>query len=204
MLSLNNHLFLLLNASAEASPLLVTAAAVIASKLVYVPPILLVALWVRGEPERRAGLAATGIAAALALGANQFVGLLWYEPRPFMIGLGRTLMAHVPENSFPSDHTTFMLTIGLALIATRAAPAWGKIMSAFAVLVAWARIYLGLHFPLDMLASALIACLFGGVAALLEAPVQRWVMPVADRLYEDLLGALRLPSRAFPRRGRRD
>ena len=60
MLSLNNHLFLLLNASAEASPLLVTAAAVIASKLVYVPPILLVALWVRGEPERRAGLAATG------------------------------------------------------------------------------------------------------------------------------------------------
>lgn len=204
MLSLNNHLFLLLNASAGASPLLVTAAAVIASKLVYAPPILLVALWVWGEPERRAGLAAAGIAAALALGANQIVGLLWYEPRPFMIGLGRTLMAHAPENSFPSDHTTFMLTVGLALIATRAAPTWGKVTSAFALLVAWARIYLGLHFPLDMLASALIACLFGGVAVLLGAPIQRWLMPIADRIYEELLDALRLPSRAFPRRGRQD
>jgi undecaprenyl-diphosphatase len=169
-----------------------------------VAPVLLIALWVWGEPERRTGLAATGCAAALALGANQMVGLLWYEPRPFMIGLGRTLLAHTPENSFPSDHTTFMLTVGLALIMTRAAPTWGKVVSALAALIAWARIYLGLHFPLDMLASALIACLFGGVAALLEAPIGRWIMPVADRLYEGSLDALRVPSRAFPRRGRQD
>lgn len=202
MLSLNTHLFILLNAPAAASPTLVTLAEVIASKLIYVVPLLLIALWIWSEPEQRSGLVSTGIVAALALGANQIVGLLWYEPRPFMIGLGRTLMAHAPENSFPSDHTTFMLTVGLALIATRAAPMWGKVVSALAVLVAWARIYLGLHFPLDMFASALIACLFGGVAMFLQRPLQRRFMPIAGRIYDDALDVLRLPSRAFPRRSR--
>jgi undecaprenyl-diphosphatase len=200
MLTINNHLFLLLNARADASLAVVSVAELVASKLIDLVPLLLVALWVWGNPARRAGLAASSIAAALALGANQIVGLFWYEPRPFMIGLGRTLMTHVPENSFPSDHTTFILTVGFALIATRAAPTWGKVVSVSGVLVAWARIYLGLHFPFDMLASALIACFFGVLAALLVSPVQRWIMPVADRMYEGALEALRLPSRVFPRR----
>ncbi len=200
MLNLNDKLFLLLNASAGASPALVSVTELIASKLIDLVPLLLVALWVWGIPARRTGLAASSIAAALALGANQLLGLFWYEPRPFMIGLGRTLMAHVPENSFPSDHTTFILTVGFALVATRAAPTWGKAVSVLGVLVAWARIYLGLHFPLDMLASALIACLSGALAALLVSPAKRWIMPVADRIYEGALDALRLPSRVFPRR----
>src|SRR4051794_28874659 len=143
MLAENNHLFLLINASDSASPITVFTAEALASGLVFAAALLLVILWVRGLPARRDALAATGIAAAVALLSNQIVGLLWYEPRPFMVGLGRTLMAHVPENSFPSDHTTFMLTVGFALIATRAAPGWGKVVSGLGVLVAWSRIYLG-------------------------------------------------------------
>jgi undecaprenyl-diphosphatase len=200
MLALNNHLFLLLNASTTASPLSVRLADIIASQLIDLIPFVLVALWIWGEPNRRAGLASTAIAAVLALGTNQLVGLLWYEPRPFMIGLGRTLMTHAPENSFPSDHTTFILTVGFGLIATCAAPTWGKLVSILGALVAWARIYLGLHFPVDMLASTLIACLFSGIAVLLVSPVNRWLMPIADRTYEGPLDTLRLPARVFPRR----
>lgn len=125
MLSINNHVFLLINAPAGASPSLVSVAEFVASRLIDLIPVLLVVLWVWGKPAGRAGLVASAVAAALALGANQLVGLFWYEPRPFMIGLGRTLIAHVPENSFPSDHTTFILAVGFALIATRATPQWG-------------------------------------------------------------------------------
>jgi undecaprenyl-diphosphatase len=203
MLTINNHVFLLINAAAGASPAVVSVAEFVASRLIDLIPVLLVVLWVWGKPARRTDLVASSIAAALALGANQLVGLFWYEPRPFMIGLGHTLMAHVPENSFPSDHTTFILTVGFALVVTRAARTWGTVVTVLGVLVAWARIYLGLHFPLDMLASALIAGLFGAVAALLVAPVRRWLMPVADRTYEVALDALRLPSRFFPRRQNR-
>lgn len=132
-------------------------------------------------PDERAGLASSAIAAILALGANQLAGLLWYEPHPFMIGLGHTLMTHAPENSFPSDHATLFLTVGFGLMATRAASTWGKLVSGSDVLVAWARIYLGLHFPVDMLASTLIACLFGGVTVLLVSSVHRWLIPIANR-----------------------
>lgn len=200
MLSINNHVFLLINAPAGASPSLVSVAEFVASRLIDLIPVLLVVLWVWGKPAGRAGLVASAVAAALALGANQLVGLFWYEPRPFMIGLGRTLIAHVPENSFPSDHTTFILAVGFALIATRATPQWGAVVSILGILVAWARIYLGLHFPLDMLASALIGGLFAAVAALLVTPVRRWMMPVADQIYEGALDALGVPPWLFPRR----
>ena len=78
-----------------------------------------------------------------------------------MVGVGRTLMAHVPENSFPSDHTTFMLTVGFALIATQAATSRGKVVSGLGVLVAWSRIYLGVHFVFDVLAGAVLGTLIG-------------------------------------------
>ena len=67
---MNNHLFLLLNAPADASPALVFVAKLIASKLIYLVPLLLFAVWIWGKPARRAGLVASSIAAALALGAS--------------------------------------------------------------------------------------------------------------------------------------
>jgi undecaprenyl-diphosphatase len=199
MLALNKHLFLLLNAPVHPYPTTVAVAELAASGVIILVPFLLAGLWIWGDPTRRARLVATAIAAAVALGANQVLGLLWFEPRPFMIGLGRTLMTHPPENSFPSDHTTFMLTVGLGLIATRAAPAWGKIVIILGLLVAWARIYLGLHFPVDMVASGLVGGCFGCGATSLLPPTKRWVMPLLDPIYEAGLRVLHLPARVFPR-----
>lgn len=200
MLALNKQLFLLINAPAHPYPLTVGFAEMAASGVIIFIPFLVAGLWIWGPRACRAGLVATAIAATVALGANQVLGLLWFEPRPFMIGLGRTLMAHPPENSFPSDHATFMLTVGLGLIATRAAPAWGKVVIILGLLVAWARVYLGLHFPVDMLASGLVGGCFGSAAVLLLPPTRRWVMPLADPLYEAGLRLLRLPAWAFPRK----
>ena len=199
MLGLNHQLFLLINAEPGESHLLIALGRIVAGDVIALVPLLLVLLWVRGQPDRRAGLVATAIAAALALGANQIVGQFWYEPRPFMIGLGRTLMAHAPENSFPSDHTTFMLTVGIGLIATGGAPRWGRIVVIAGALVAWARIYLGLHFPLDMLASAIIAGIFAALSVLLVASARRFVVPPANRIYDRMLDLMRAPDRLFPR-----
>lgn len=199
MLALNHQLFLLINAEPGESPLLIELGRIVAADVIALVPALLVLLWIRGNPDRRAGLVATAMAAALALGANQIVGRFWYEPRPFMIGLGRTLMAHVPENSFPSDHTTFMLTVGIGLIVTGGAPRWGRIVTLAGILVAWARIYIGLHFPLDMLASALIAGIFAAVSVWLVAPARRFIVPLANRIYDQLLDLMHLSARVFPR-----
>jgi undecaprenyl-diphosphatase len=199
MLTFNKHLFLLINAHVGASPAVVITARFLASDVIYFVPALLVVLWVWGQPRGRGGLVATAVAAALALVANQIVGQFWYEPRPFMVGIGRTLMAHAPENSFPSDHATFLFTVGLSLIFTSAAPGWGKVVTATAVLVGWARVYLGVHFPLDILTAAVISILFAAMAALIVSPIRLWIMPMADRAYAAVLDLARLPSSIFPR-----
>ncbi len=199
MYALNERLFLLLNASDHPPGSLVAFAEFVAADVVLAVVLLLVVLWVWGRPDARPGLLATALATLLALGLNQLLGLLWYEPRPFMIGLGHTLSQHVPENSFPSDHATFMFAVGLSLIATHAARAWGIAVCAAGLLVAWARVYLGLHFPIDMLSSAVIAgvCSLGALAAV--RPVATIVNPWICRIYDRALDLLRMPRSLFPR-----
>ena len=146
----------------------------------------------------------SSIAAALALGVNQLLGLMWYEPRPFMIGLGHSLLAHVPENSFPSDHATLVWALGAGLVATGASLPAGIIVGGIGLAIAWARIYLGLHFPIDMATSALIAVLAGLLASASRRPIARMLLPVAEGTYERVLGVLNVPVALLPRRSRAD
>nr|WP_256515314.1 undecaprenyl-diphosphatase [Alsobacter ponti] len=198
MLALNERIFLLLNASAHPQGATVSLANFVSSDLVLGVALLLVALWAWGNHDKRAALLATAAATVVALGVNQLLGQLWYEPRPFMVGLGHTLAAHAPENSFPSDHGTFVFTVGLALIATGASWRWGVLVSAVGVAVAWARIYLGLHFPIDMLSSAVVAGACSGLAAAFRRPVGHFA-PFANRIYDQSLDLLRFPPAWFPR-----
>lgn len=203
MIALNQHLFLLLNASAGAAPILVDVAKLLANDVVYFIPLVLICLWTwPGRPSVRGGALATSLMAALALLANQIVGQFWYEPRPFMIGLGRTLLDHAPENSFPSDHTTFIVSVGIGLLATGSAKRLGPIIIVMGILVGWARVYLGLHFPIDIFTSVLIAALFGTSAVHVMTAIDAWIVPIAEEIYDRVLDTIRLPERLFPRRQR--
>jgi undecaprenyl-diphosphatase len=199
LIALNDRLFLAINASATSDPFTVILAGLAASWLVYAAAVLIPALWIWGRQEKRGALLATVLGTGIALGANQVLGLLWYEPRPFMIGLGHTLAFHVVENSFPSDHGTFMWSLGFGLIATGAARRWGALACLAGLLVAWARIYLGLHFPIDMAASLLVAIAGAALARAVLPASERWLHPVAHGLYEGTLRSLRLPHALFPR-----
>ncbi len=201
--TLNDRLFLAINAPDHPAAFIVTFAELAATWLVYAAAALVPALWIWGHPRARAALLATVLGVFVALGVNQVLGLLWHEPRPFMIGLGHTLAFHVVENSFPSDHATFLWSLGWALIATGAARRWGVMVCFAGLLVAWARVYLGLHFPIDMAASFLVALTSGGLARAFLPICERWLRPVADQTYEAMLRGLRLPPAVFPRGPRR-
>lgn len=201
--TLNDRLFLAINAPDHPAAFIVTFAELAATWLVYAAAVLVPALWIWGHPRARAALLATVLGVFVALGVNQVLGFIWYEPRPFMIGLGHTLAFHVVENSFPSDHATFLWSLGWALIAAGAAQRWGVMVCFAGLLVAWARVYLGLHFPIDMAASFLVALISGGLARALLPACERWLQPVADQFYEAMLRGLRLPPAVFPRGPRR-
>lgn len=156
MASLNHTLFLTLNASSE-PPWPVVAFAVFAAKyLVLLVPLHIGLVWLTGSRDMRAVALTGAVALALALGINQVIGLVVYTPRPFLIGLGHTLIDHRPSSSFPSNHATVFLAYGAAL-ALCGARGLALVVAGLGLLVAWSRVYLGIHFPLDMAGAAVVS-----------------------------------------------
>jgi undecaprenyl-diphosphatase len=64
--------------------------------------------------------------------------------------------------SFPSSHTAVTLAVAIALAPFLARPLAAAGIG-YAVLVGWSRVYLGVHYPLDVLAGAGIGMVVGGV-----------------------------------------
>lgn len=197
----NTDLFLLLNAPTHPGAAMFLVAEALAATPVVLAPVLLACLWVWGRPGRQPALLAVagGLFAGQAL--NLLLGMAWDEPRPFMAGVGHTWLAHVADNGFPSDHATLAWSLGLGLILTDASRRWGVAVCLLGIATGWARVFLGVHFPVDVLASAPIG-LMAATAARLAVPTARtWAAPPAERLYEGVLE--RLPARLpLPRRER--
>lgn len=159
MTSINQSLFLWLNASAHPPPALLWIARVLADEVVWLLPPIFVLIWLRaGTTWRRALLDAT-LTAALALGVGALIGAMWPEPRPFALGLGHRYIEHAADASFPSDHLTLIWAIAAAWFLAPALRTASRILFAAGVAVAWARIYVGVHFPLDMLGALTVAWL---------------------------------------------
>lgn len=106
---------------------------------------------------------ATGRTAALHMAAVGIVALLLYRclkghyrrPRPFRSDHAIVpLMAPLDEFSFPSGHT--LHAISFSLVACAYFPALVVLLLPFTACVAASRVVLGLHYPSDVLAAALI------------------------------------------------
>jgi len=177
----NRTLFLQINGGDGSPAWLIQVATGIADDLIYLIPLLLLGMWLWGDSTRRSLAIKACLVTLLALGANQVIGLVWQHPRPFTIGLGHTWIPHAADSSFPSDHLTVFAGIGLTLLfggAFRLAAA--VLATGFAV--AWARVFLGLHFPLDMVGAVAVA----GVAYVIVSPLWRMAGGTLTNLAEKL------------------
>ncbi len=125
MLSSNTTLFLSLNAAIPPGAVWQGLAEALAVGPVLLPPVLLTCLWIWGPRDRRAALIATGAGVFAGQAINLLFGLVWFEPRPFMAGIGHTWLDHVADNGFPSDHATMAWSLGLGLVLTGASRRWG-------------------------------------------------------------------------------
>lgn len=181
---LNETLFLWLNAPAHPDPWLLSAAIVLANWLIWLAPVILIAGWLYGDHRVRRTIILAALTGALGLLANQLIALAWVHPRPFVLGLGHTFIPHAPNSSFPSDHLTFWWAIAFSLMTQERLRFPAILMAASGIAIAWARIYLGVHFPLDMAGAAIVAAL----CAWLVHALARWYL---DPLYRLVLSAYR-------------
>jgi undecaprenyl-diphosphatase len=82
---------------------------------------------------------------------------LYYDPRPFVVGHFTPLIPHAPDNGFPSDHV--LLLSAIASIISFYGRKIAIILWIITILVAIARVFSGIHHPIDVLGSIMISFL---------------------------------------------
>jgi undecaprenyl-diphosphatase len=144
--------------------------------------------WRSHRSERRNGAVLATASAALALLINQPIAHLVDRTRPFLAhpSHAHLLISQSHDPSFPSDHATgaFALAFGIWIYDRTI----GAFILVLAAIVAFARVYVGTHYPGDVVGGALIGIavasalyLIGPTRRLLEA-VARIAGGVWDRV----------------------
>ncbi len=129
--------------------------------------------------QRRTAVIWVGLACIIAYLLNLLLEHLLFEPRPFVNHHIHLLLAHQADASFPSDHTAWSFAVvGMLLFLTlpSAISFWRKRKQevqnsgsaallvpvcllvgalAMASLIGLARVYVGLHYPVDIFGGAI-------------------------------------------------
>lgn len=174
MFAWNIELFERINASATTPHWLVLVAIAIAQWLIWLVPVWLTLSWFRSDTQGRRDLLEVLAVMLLALGFGQLIVMAWPQPRPFMVPLGSQFLTHVADPGFPSDHVTVFWSAACATLATRRFPRMAVPWFALGLLVGWSRVFLGVHFPLDVLGALPVAAL----AALCVRGLRRPMQPI--------------------------
>ncbi|MCF8564306.1 undecaprenyl-diphosphatase [Alicyclobacillus tolerans] len=130
--------------------------------------VLFVVAWFalpKKDIQHRHALVVAGFSGILALLINVVISHIWFRPRPFTVfhkGTFTQLVPHSADASFPSDHASG--SFGFA------AGSWGHntkwishTFTVIAVIVMFARVYVGVHYPTDVIGGMIIGIVAGKV-----------------------------------------
>jgi membrane-associated phospholipid phosphatase len=105
--------------------------------------------------DRRLAVYTAALSALMAASLVILIQHYYVHQRPFVVrGDVVLLMRHGPDASFPSEHATaaFAMASGLGVFRPRI----GLVAIVCALMVAVARVYVGVHYPADVAAGAAI------------------------------------------------
>lgn len=152
--------------------------------------LLLLAWWSARKSGDLARVAASlwaPVAMLVALGVNQFLVAAFSEPRPYtVLPNSLVLVSRSPDFSFPSDHAVMAgaVAVGVLLVHRQL----GLLATGLGVLMAFARVYVGAHWPLDVVAGLLVGGAISWASYVaVRALAQRLVMALADTRLRVLL-----------------
>jgi len=188
--ALDLKLFLAINAGAGLDGAKLAIAENIAADFVFALPVALAMLWALGPIELRPRITQAVLAAALALTLSVIASAIWHVPRPFVAGHGHAYLCRSTDSSFPDHHVGVIAALALALLAAPRNGWIGLVLLAMALVIGWARVFLGAEYPFDVLggfvaalaATFVLVPLRTTVEARLTPRVERWYRTVCRRL----------------------
>lgn len=131
--------------------------------------------WLHATMAVIAGWGAAVFAVLLAVAVNQPVAHAVAEQRPFAGFPSAVVLLHrSTDPGFPSDHATMAgaVAVGLFLVNRRL----GAVTAALALVLAFSRVYVGVHYPGDVVAGLVLGALVVLVGGLVALPVLTWVV----------------------------
>ncbi len=157
--------------SVTGNPILDGIMEVAAVYLIYVIPLALIGLWLARWKRPAVVLF---LATLLAIIASYGLGELYAHDPPHLQGY-EVLLENEPENAFPSNHAAAIFGFAFGAIYT-GFRRFSAIALLVAVLLGVARIYTGLHFPIDIAGGVLA----GAIGVLVVSLARSYVDRVAD------------------------
>lgn len=196
---MNDWLFSLINGLANGNIFLDAFMIVVSKAVPYVYVLLLAWLYVQGFRKNsfklRGESFATGVLLVLCLIGSFILGSLFYENRPFVDHPDAILILnHAADASFPSDHAVGTMAIACGILFYD----WslGTKMVYWSILVGISRVFVGNHYPGDILGAFILVWV---ITAVYNKTIRRGVVRAYRGLDKRLMGEY---MRRFSRRRR--
>ena len=173
---MNDWLFSLINGMANGS-VIVDALMIAISKLVpYLYILILAWLYVTGlrvnSFKLRAESFATGVLLVICLIGSFILGSMFYENRPFVDHPDAIVIVnHAADASFPSDHAVGTMAIACGILFYRWN--WGTYMVYGSILVGFSRVFVGNHYPGDILGAFILVWI---LTAIYNKTIRRFIV----------------------------
>lgn len=185
---MNYWLFSLINDMANQSIVLDALMIVISKVVPYIYIFILAGLYMQGFRTRNFKLRgesfATGVLFVICLFGSFILGSMFYENRPFVDHTVVLIVNHAADASFPSDHAVGTMALACGILYYR----WnlGTWMVYGSILVGISRVFVGNHYPGDILGAFILVWI---LTALYNKLLRRGVVRVYKGLDRRLMHA---------------
>ncbi|PEY43412.1 undecaprenyl-diphosphatase [Bacillus cereus] len=127
----------------------------VAEYMLYALVLGVLIYWFTRNNKNRMMIIQGGLAFIVAEIIGKIVGQFYSHHQPFAVLPNvNQLVEHEIDNSFPSDHTILFFSICVSILLVRKKEGWLWLMLAFCVAIS--RIWVGVHYPIDVVTGALV------------------------------------------------